>query len=292
MHYHNAYLDVRKPRVTFDDIAGLEEVKEKIREMICIPLKHMKTFNKLNLKVPTGVFLWGPLGSGKAILAEASASEAGVNYVYLRGREVTDLPEAVSKAFKLARENKPCIMHISDLDWIVPRRNCSYDWGNRDERGKPDKIASKEVSEIVFKGIDSLKEDSYILVVGSGYRLDVVDMAIFRRGRLEKKIYVPPPSQEDRLKILKMYTKNYPLARDVNLEEIARKTENFVGWDLEALCRRAALNAIKERGDSFDEISMKDFLDAVHEIKPWMTQNIKKKYEEILRNDCMHKYFF
>ncbi len=178
------------------------------------------------------------------------------------------------------------------MDWITPRPNCSYEWYDNDERGKPDKLASREIAEIIFEGIDSLKEDPEIVIVGSGYRLDVIDMAIVRRGRLEKKIYVPAPNEKDRLKILKKFTKDYPLARDVVLEEIARKTDNFVGWDLEALCREAALIAIKEKGNSLDEISMKNFLDAIPKIKPWMTPAIKKKYEEILNNDCMHKYFF
>lgn len=289
--YINAYLDILKPRFTFDQIAGYAEVKEKFREMIVYPMKYGDVLRKAGVSPPTGVIVWGPLGVGKGHLIEAAAAEVGCNYFIIRGRECTDMPEVIRRGFKWARENKPAIIHLMDIDWLCPRKDADYTWSDGTTTGKPDKLGSPEVHRAVHEEVARVAYDPEIMVVASSYRIDVLDQALTRTSMLGRKIYVPRPSFEDRLEILKYYLRDVRLEKDVNLEELARKTEYYVGWDLEAVCRKAKLLAIeRNRGELI--VGMEDLLRALEKIKPWLSKEMAEDYDRIKAEDCIHKYNF
>jgi transitional endoplasmic reticulum ATPase len=292
MDYDRVYLDVLKPRFTFSQIAGYEEVKEKFKEMIVVPLKYPDALKRAGIKPPTGVIVWGPLGSGKMHMIESAAGEAGVNYIVIRGRECTDHPSVIKKGFKLAVENRPCLVHVMDIDWLCPRKDADYSWGDGTTDGKPDKFGSPEVHRTVHKEVAKVAPIEDIMVAASAYRIDVLDQAFTRTTMLGRKIYVPRPNEEDRVEIFRYYLRDLKLGKDVDLKEMARLTDYYVGWDIEALCRKAALNAIERaKGDSV-VVNMEDLLQAKKKVRAWLSPEMAAGYDRILAEDCIHKYNF
>jgi transitional endoplasmic reticulum ATPase len=292
MSYEQVYLDILKPRFKFEQIAGYEEVKEKFREMVVIPLKYPEALKKAGVKPPTGVIVWGPLGSGKGHMIEAAAAEAGVNYIIIRGRECTDYPEVIKKGFKYAFEKRPCVIHLMDIDWLCPRKDADYEWEDGTTTGKPDKFGSPEVHQTVYQEVAKAAPIEDLMVVASAYRIDVLDQAFTRTTMLGRKIYVPRPSEEDRLKIFEYYLRGVKLGEDVNLREMAKMTEYYVGWDIEALCRRAVLNAVERAEGNSMILNMDDLLQAKKKVKPWLSPEMAKGYDKIKAEDCIHKYNF
>ena len=293
MHPHDhSYLDVRKPEVSFDDIGGYESVKEKFREMIVLPLKYPEALERANIAPPPGVIVWGPLGTGKWHITEAAAKEAGVNFILIRGRECTDCPETIHEGFELARKMRPCVVHVMDIDWLAPRKDADYSWEEGNESGKPDRFGNEETHQAVIEEVSNVAQIKDIITVGSCYRIDVIDQALTRVGMLGRKIYVPPPNSYDRIEILKTYLRDVQLSRDISLEKIAEMTEYYVGWDLEALCRKAKLAAIERSKGDLKEITMDDFVDAIKKVRPWLTPEMAERYEQMFKLDCIHKYNF
>ncbi len=292
MDYDQIYIDMREPRFSFEQIAGYENVKEKFREMIVVPLKYREELKKASLTPPTGVIVWGPLGTGKGHLIEAAAKEAGTNYILIRGRECTDKPEVIKKGFQLALKNAPCVVHLMDIDWLCPREGADYRWKDGTTTGKPDKFGTPQVHQTVYKEVERVASVDSIIVAASSYRIDVLDQAFTRTNMLGRKIYVPMPNKSDRLKILKYYLRNAKLANDVNLKKIAEITEYYVGWDLEALCRKAILNTLERSGNNSSYVTMRDMLEAKEKIKPWLSHAMAEDYNKIISEDCIHKYNF
>lgn len=285
------YYEVKEPALSWDDIGGLDQCKKIVREMISLPLKKMDLLKKHRLTIPAGVLIWGPLGVGITMLAEAAAMDAGASYVYISGQEMLGKPRELERAFEDARHEAPCVLYISDADWLAPRAGADYQWGEGNFRGKPPTFADRELTEVFIHQIDHIQEREDIMLVGSAYRVDVVDQAIIKeKKRFNRKVFVPPPSQEDREGMLKIYVDRIPtLEGPLDLAELARLTEGFVGWDIENLCKRAVLNAVER--DS-GEVAMADFLAAVDQIEPWLTPDMTEKYFEISRDDCPHHYSF
>lgn len=287
----SVYAEVLKPRFTFDDIAGYGEVKEKFFEILTMPFKYSDALKKAGIKAPTGVIAWGPLGTGKGHMIEAAAAEADVGYVIIRGRECTGQPDAIKRGFELALEVKPSIIHVMDIDWLAPRKDADYTWTDGTTDGKPDKFGSEAVHETVIREVAKLSKVEGVMVGASCYRIDVLDQAFTRVTMIGRKIYAPSPTKEDRKAILKHYFAKAELAGDVDLEKAAKLTENYVGWDLEALCRKAVLNAAK-RGGEKEQVRMPDLMAAAKKVPPWLSPEMARDYTRIREEDCLHKYNF
>ncbi|MGA2192754.1 MAG: AAA family ATPase, partial [Nitrospirota bacterium] len=233
------YYEVREPRLKWDDVGGFEDVKAILKEMVCLPLTKGRELAEMNVDIPTGVMIWGPLGVGITMLAEASASEAGVGYVYISGQEMLGKPEALRRAFHEAVHEAPCVLFISDTEWLCPRKGADYMWEDGNFRGIPPTFADKELSEAFIQEVDSLHGVRDVALVGSCYRIDTVDQAIIKeKRRFNRKVFMHPPTEGDRDGILRVYFEKMRLYEKVDgtvsVEELAKMTEGYVGWDIES----------------------------------------------------------
>ncbi len=286
----NVFYEVREPRLSFRDIGGLQGPKKLVREMVCLPLTQGERLASMGVTLPAGVMLWGPLGLGITMLAEAAASEAGATFVYVSGQEMLGKADRMEEAFAIAVREAPSVFFISDIDWLCPRAGASYSWGNGNVRGKPPTFADPGFTERVLGLLDSLLPEPRVRLVGSCYRIDVVDQAAIKeKRRFNRKIFVPPPDAEDRGEILAIYAGRMPLDPDVDLREIAGKADGCTGWDIENLCRKAAVLAVESGAD---RVRRRDFEDALGRITPWLTPDMVEGYHRIFREDCPHHYAF
>lgn len=301
-HHHGppgVYYQVRKPRIGWDDVGGYGPVKEILKEMVSLPLKDTEMIKRMNIEPPAGVLMWGPLGTGIKMLAEASAAEASANYIYVSGQEMLGKAGELKKAFADAEKNAPAVLFVSDVEWLAPRAGADYEWEKGNLRGIPPTFADKELTTAFIQAIDALQGDSgqpavskRVMLVGSCYRIDVVDQAIIKeKSRFNRKVFVPPPGPEDRLEILKIYVARLGdnVAGGLDLKAVAERADGFVGWDLENLCKRAALDAVKDGGK---KIGQEHFIQAVSEIQPWLTPGMIEKYYRLRELDCSHYYTF
>jgi transitional endoplasmic reticulum ATPase len=285
------YFDVRPPLLTWDDVGGYDEVKERIKEMVCLPLTKGSQMKKMNLTRPTGVLIWGPLGAGITMLAEAAANEAGVGYVYASGQEMLGRPDTLREAFHAAVHEAPAVLFISDLDWLAPRAGASYEWGPGNFRGKPPTFADAELTRVLVEEIDHLMAEEQVMLVGSAYRVDVVDQAVIKeKTRFDRKIFLHPPTEKDREGIFRIYLGRIPnLDAGVSAKELAARTEGYVGWDVENLCKQAILRAMKADREI---VTMEDFKGGLSQVIPWLTRDMIDGYFDLSRNDCPHHYSF
>ncbi len=285
------YYEVKKPALAWEDIGGLAGPKQRAREMISLPLGKARLMKTHRLTRPAGVLIWGPLGTGITMLAEAAARDAGAGYVYVSGQEMLGKPKALEQAFHDAEHEAPCVLFISDIDWLAPRAGADYQWGPGNLRGKPPTFADRELTETLIHQIDRIEGKEGIMLVGSAYRVDVVDQAVIKeKRRFNHKIFVPPPGEEDRKGILSIYLARIPtLQGPVDVTALAAATAGFVGWDIENLCKRAVLLAVERDSPA---VGMDDLLAAARGIEPWLTPDMTEKYLELHRNDCPHHYSF
>ncbi|MHA1780148.1 MAG: CDC48 family AAA ATPase [Candidatus Thorarchaeota archaeon] len=273
---------VEKPNVRWDDVGGLEKVKAQLREAVEAPLKHPEIFEKMGIRTPKGVLLFGPPGNGKTLLAKAVATESEANFISIRGPEifnkyVGESEKAVREIFKKARQTAPCVLFFDEIDAIMTAR------GRADDTGVSQRIVNQFLAEL--DGMQSLQN---VLVIGATNRADILDPAVLRPGRFDSIVFVPPPDKEARLAILKVHTKNMPLHEDVDLEALAEKTEGYSGADLENLTREAAMTAV--RGDWKPKpVQMKHFEQAMEEVRPSIShddlQQFKAMAETVLRRN-------
>ncbi len=287
----NIFYEVRDPVLCWDDIGGYADVKETLKEMVCLPLRKPEMIAHHGLGLPAGVMLWGPLGTGITMLAEASAREAGVSFVYISGQEMLGKGPELVEAFDCAVHEAPCVLFISDCEWLAPRAGCSYEWGPGNLRGIPPTFADPDLTRVFIEEVDRILADPRVMLVGSCYRIDTVDQAVIKeKKRFNRKVFVPPPRVADRRGILDIYLDRMPrLDPGLDRDDLARRTEGFVGWDIESLCKRATLQALK--GDR-DVVTPADFDAALGQITPWLTPDMTAKYWELHRNDCPHHYAF
>ncbi|MEM1577515.1 MAG: CDC48 family AAA ATPase [Candidatus Pacearchaeota archaeon] len=264
---------VETPNVKWRDIGGLEEAKQALKEAIEWPLKMPGAFARLGIEPPKGVLLYGPSGTGKTLLAKAVANESEANFIYVAGpsllsKWVGESEKGIRQVFERARQVAPCIIFFDEIDAIASRRG--YDINRTTER-----MLNQLLAEM-----DGLQEIKGIVVIGATNRPDILDPALLRPGRFDKLIFVGPPDEKARLEILKIHTRNMPLAKDVNLEEIARRTNGYSGADLAAVCKEAALAALRENKNA-KEVKLKHFEIALNKIKPSITKAEMERYKEI-----------
>ncbi|RLG78227.1 MAG: AAA family ATPase [Thermoprotei archaeon] len=264
---------VEVPEVKWEDIGGLEDVKQQLREAVEWPLKSPDVFEKMGIRPPRGILLYGPPGCGKTLLAKAVATESGANFIAVKGPEILskwvgESEKAIREIFRRARQVAPTVVFFDEIDSIAPAR------GFRHDSGVTDRIVNQLLAEL--DGIQTLKN---VVVIGATNRADIVDPALLRPGRFDRVIFVPPPDKKARLEILKVHTRNVPLAEDVDLERLADMTEGYSGADLEALVREAVILALRDKFEA-RPVSMEYFLKALKVVKPSLSTDIMESYKK------------
>ena len=263
------------PRVTYEDIGGLKNEVQKVREMIELPLRHPEIFERIGIEAPKGVLLYGPPGTGKTLLAKAVANETNANFYSIGGPEIMskfygESEERLRETFKQAQENAPSIIFIDEIDSIAPKR----------EEVSGD-VEKRVVSQLLTL-MDGIGSRGKLVVIGATNRPDALDPALRRPGRFDREIEIGIPDQEGRFDILQIHTRGMPLTEDVNLESFAKITHGFVGADLEALSKEAAMRSLRRILPEINmeqtkipvevlnkiKITHKDFEDALKDVQP------------------------
>ncbi|MEM2214114.1 MAG: CDC48 family AAA ATPase [Candidatus Nezhaarchaeales archaeon] len=273
------------PRVTYEDIGGLKDAIQKIREMVELPLRHPELFQRLGIEPPKGVLLYGPPGCGKTLLAKAVANETNAQFYAISGPEIMskfygESEERLRQIFKEAEENAPSIIFIDEIDAIAPKRE--------EVTGEVEK---RIVSQLLTL-MDGLESRGRVVVIAATNRPNAIDPALRRPGRFDREIEIGVPDKQGRLEILQIHTRNMPLAEDVDLNKLAEMTHGFTGADLAALCKEAAMRALRRvlpeinlEAESIPAevlnkliVTMQDFLNALKEIEP---SALREVYVEI-----------
>ena len=263
------------PNVRWKDIGGLESVKQQLREIVEWPLKYPEAFERLGIEPPKGILLYGPPGCGKTLLAKAVATESEANFIGIKGPEllskwVGESERAVREGFRKARQVAPAVIFFDEIDALAPRRGVYTG-----DSGVSERVISQLLTEM-----DGLQARGDVVVIAATNRPDLLDPALLRPGRFDRLIYVPPPDFKARVAILKVHTREVPLADDVNILKLAKVTEGYTGADLAALVREAAMNALR-RDINAKVVTMKDFMLAMQKVQPSLTPELIKFYEEM-----------
>ncbi len=265
------------PNVHWEDIGGLEAAKEELKEVVEWPLNKPEVFRRMGITPPKGVLIYGPPGCGKTLLARAVATESKANFIAVKGPEliskwVGESEKAIREVFRKARTAAPCIIFFDEIDAIAPSRGRVSDSTQVTER-----VISQLLTEM--DGLDAMKD---VVVLAATNRPDMIDRALLRTGRFDRWVFIDSPDEKSRLAILELYTvkAGMPLASDVNLHELARLTENYVGADIEALCREAAMRALREDINA-QRVTMKHFQDAISSIQASVTKEVIESYRKL-----------
>jgi transitional endoplasmic reticulum ATPase len=279
---------VEVPNISWDDIGGLVEVKNELRELVQYPIEHPEKFEKFGMSPSRGVLFYGPPGCGKTLLAKAVANECQANFISVKGPELLTMWFGESEAnvrdtFSKARAAAPCVLFFDELDSIAQQRGSN----SGDGGGAGDRVMNQLLTEM-----DGVGAKKNIFIIGATNRPDIIDPALMRPGRLDQLIYIPMPDLESRLSVLGATLRKSPINKDVDLKYLAAQTEKFTGADLTEICQRAAKNAIREniqrdmerqriRAEAAAEGEMEeeedDDDDAMPEIMP-------RHFEEAVRN--------
>ncbi len=262
-------------RITYEDIGGLREEIRKIREMVELPMKHPELFRRLGIEPPKGVLLYGAPGTGKTLLAKAVANETNANFFSISGPEIMskfygESEQNLRNIFKQAEENAPSIIFIDEIDSIAPKRD--------EVQGEVERRVVAQLLSLM----DGLKSRGKVVVIGATNRQNSIDPALRRPGRFDREIEIGIPDKNGRLEILQIHTRGMPLAEDVKLDELAQITHGFTGADLAALCKEAAMRALRRVLPEMDLnapeipaevinkliVTKRDFLDALTEMEP------------------------
>jgi len=264
---------VEVPSVRWKEVGGLEELKAELIESVEWPLKKPEMFKKMGIKPPRGILLYGPPGCGKTLLARAVATEGEANFISVKGPEifskwVGESEKAIREVFRKARTAAPAIIFFDELDSIVPRRGLGYS-----DSGASERVISQLLTEL--DGIEALQN---VVVIAATNRPDILDPAVLRPGRFDRLIYVPAPDFKALKEIFKIHTRDMPLSKDVDMDQLTRMAAGYSGADVEALCREAALNALRRDMDA-NEVTLGDFREAMDKIKPSITSDMDTWYQ-------------
>ena len=275
---------VQVPQISWDDVGGLDEARDKLREGVELPLKHPGAFRRLGIRPAKGFLLYGPPGTGKTLLAKATAKESEANFIATKSSDLLskwygESEQQIARLFARARQVAPTVIFIDELDSLVPARG-----GGMGEPQVTERVVNQILSEM-----DGLEELNNVVLIGATNRPNLIDPALLRPGRFDELVYVGPPDTAGRRRILAIHTKRMPLAKDVDLEDLARRTENFTGADLEDLVRRAGLTALR-RDLEEGEVTKADFELALSETRASVTEEMLNDYAKIrdtLKSDAV-----
>lgn len=274
------------PDVSWSDVGALEDLREELDMAIVMPIEHPEMFASVGISAPCGVLLYGPPGCGKTLVAKAVSAESGASFISIKGPEllnkfVGESERAVREVFQRARSSPPCVIFFDELDALAPRRG-----------GQGSNQVSERVVNQLLTEMDGLNERGQIFVIAATNRPDIIDQAMLRPGRLDKLLYVPLPSAEDRVKIFLTHTRKSPLSDDVDINRLAldERCNGFSGADIAAFVREACTAAIRERCDKVKTgaqastqitVSHKNFLQAFNVVKPSVSERAQRRYDRM-----------
>ncbi len=269
------YIEI--PSVQWVDIGGLEEVKQELKEAVEWPMKNPEMFERMGIRPPKGIMLFGPPGCGKTLLARAVATESEANFITIKGPEVFskwvgESEKAIREVFRKARMAAPAVIFFDEFDSLVPRRGMGYG-----DSGVSERVISQLLTEM--DGIMTLED---VVIIAATNRPDIVDPAVMRPGRFDRMIYVPEPNEKARLEIFKLYTKDMPIAKDVDTAHLANTTKSYSGADIEALCREAAMTALR-RDVKSNEVTLADFRQGMEKIGPSILPDMEAWYKGFMK---------
>ncbi|MBQ2635143.1 MAG: CDC48 family AAA ATPase [Methanobrevibacter sp.] len=253
---------VQIPDIKWDDIGGLEDVKQELKEAVEWPLKHPDTFQRLGIRPPKGTLLYGIPGTGKTLLAKAVASESEANFISVKGPEllskwVGESEKGVREVFRKAKQAAPTVIFFDEIDAIASARS-----GNDTDSGVTKRVVNQLLTEM-----DGLEELEDVAIIAATNRPDILDAGLMRPGRFDRHIQVKEPDEEARIAIFEVHTKDMPLASDVDIKKLAKSTDGYVGADIEAVCREAAMLTLRNNLEA-SEIPNKYFKEAIDKVKP------------------------
>jgi transitional endoplasmic reticulum ATPase len=274
---------IETPNVAWNDIGGLQEVKQELREAIEWPLKYSDVLEEAGAKPPKGILLFGAPGTGKTLLAKAVAKESEANFIHVKGpalmnKFVGESEKGVREIFRKAKQTAPCVIFFDEIDALAPKRGS----------GITDSHVSERVISQLLTEMDGLEELHGVIILAATNRIDIIDQALLRPGRFDLLLQVPPPDEEARLEILKIHTVKNPLAKDCFLQELVEETEGYTGAEIEAVCRDATMRAIRRfinnstkqetrRKPPKLEESMEDLQEAIKKMK---------EHKKLVENDA------
>ena len=285
-------IDSSVPRITYDELGGLKNEVQKIREMVELPMRHPELFDKIGVEAPKGVLLYGPPGTGKTLLAKAVAGETNAHFISLSGPEIMgkhygESEERIREIFTQAEENSPSIIFIDEIDSIAPKRD--------EVSGELEK---RIVSQLLTL-MDGMKSRGKVVVIAATNRPDSIDPALRRPGRFDREIEIGIPDDEGRFDILSIHTRGMPIDEKVDLKQIAKTTHGFVGADLEVLSKEAAMRSLRRILPEIDldeekisseilqkiQITSDDFREALKEVKPSALREVQVQIPDVSWND-------
>ncbi len=267
---------VQMPQVGWDDIGGVDDSIEKLKEGIELPMKNQEAFRRLGIRPAKGFLLYGPPGTGKTLLAKAVAKEAEANFISMKSSDLLskwygESEQQIAKMFQRARAVAPCVVFIDEIDSLVPARGSS---------GMEPQVTGRVVNTVLAE-MDGLEELQSVVVIGATNRPTLVDPALLRPGRFDELVYVGTPDKKGREQILGIHTSAMPLADDVSLADVAAKTDRFTGADLEDVVRRAGLNALHREGAEVTEVNAADFAEALKDSRATVTSKMEAEYKKM-----------
>ncbi|MCL5018327.1 MAG: AAA family ATPase, partial [Candidatus Pacearchaeota archaeon] len=265
---------VETPNIEWDSVGGLDSVKQELKEAVEWPMKYSDSFERLGIRPSRGILLYGPPGTGKTLLAKAVAKESEANFIQVKGPSLLSMwvgksEEGMRKIFERARQVAPCVVFFDEIDSLAGRRGM--------ETGT--KVTERVLNQMLAE-MDGLEDLNDVIVIGATNRPDMLDTALLRPGRFDKILLVNAPEEDGRLQVLNIHTKKMPLAKDVDLKELARETNGYTGADIEAVAREAAYFALREDMGS-KQVRKKHFEDALKKIKPSVTKSTIDLYKKI-----------
>ncbi|MFC7209388.1 CDC48 family AAA ATPase [Natronoarchaeum sp. GCM10025321] len=278
---------VEVPDITWNDVGGLDDTKDRLVETIQWPLEYPDVFETMDMQAAKGVLLYGPPGTGKTLMAKAVANEADSNFISVKGPEllskwVGESEKGVREVFSKARENAPTVVFFDEIDAIATERGSG---------GGDSNVGERVVSQLLTE-LDGLEQLEDVVVIATTNRPDLIDNALLRPGRLDRHVHVPVPDEDARKAIFEVHTRNKPLAEGIDMEWLASQTEGFVGADIEAVTREASMAASREFINSVEPEGIKEsignvritrehFEQALDEVGPSVTDDVRERYEEL-----------
>ena len=266
---------VETPDTKWEDIGGVEKVKQDLREAVEWPLKYPDSFVRMGIRPPKGVLLYGPPGTGKTLLAKAVANESESNFIQVKGPELLSMwvgksEEGVRKIFERARQVSPCVVFFDEIDSLANRRT----------GGSTGTRVTENVLNQMLAEMDGIEDLTNVIVIGATNRPDILDPALLRPGRFDRIVYVDVPSKPGRHKILEIHTAEMPMDKSVDLDKLADETEGYTGADLESLAREAAMLALRENKDA-KKVTKKHFDKAMEKVAPSVSKQDQERYKQV-----------